>query len=49
MRLEEERRLDDNGEPETDAAFLNRKLEKLKNLNEKDFHHQRFIRYFILM
>ncbi|RCJ20222.1 hypothetical protein A6S26_05735 [Nostoc sp. ATCC 43529] len=35
--LKEERWTDDNGEPETDASLLNRKLEKLKNLEQQGF------------
>lgn len=35
--LQEERYQDDNGEPETDAALLNRKLEKLRQLEQKGF------------
>lgn len=35
--LEEERWTDDNGELETDAALLNRKLEKLKKLEQQGF------------
>ncbi|BAY14222.1 hypothetical protein [Calothrix sp. NIES-2098] len=33
--LEEERCTDNNGEPETDAALLNRKLEKLRKLEQQ--------------
>ncbi len=35
--LEEERGTDDNGESETDASLLNRKLKKLKNLEQQGF------------
>jgi hypothetical protein len=35
--LENERYKDENGEPETDAALLNRKLEKLKKLEQQGF------------
>lgn len=35
--LEEERETNDNGEPETDAALLNRKLEKLMKLEQQGF------------
>lgn len=35
--LDEERETDDDGELETDAALLNRKLEKLKNLEQQGF------------
>ena len=35
--LEKERTADDNGEPESDASLLNRKLEKLKNLEQQGF------------
>lgn len=35
--LEEERKADENGEPESDASLLNRKLEKLKNLEQQGF------------
>lgn len=35
--LEEERRSDEDGEPESDASLLNRKLEKLRQLEQKDF------------
>jgi hypothetical protein len=35
--LEEERWTDDNGEPETDAVLLNRKLEKLRKLEQQGF------------
>lgn len=35
--LEDERWTDDNGEPETDAALLNRKLEKLRKLEQQGF------------
>ncbi|QIR41776.1 hypothetical protein HCG51_34395 (plasmid) [Tolypothrix sp. PCC 7910] len=35
--LEEERWTDDNGKPETDAALLNRKLEKLRKLEQQGF------------
>ncbi|WP_414755918.1 hypothetical protein [Anabaena sp. CCY 9910] len=35
--LEEERRQGEDGEPETDAALLNRKLEKLKSLEQQGF------------
>lgn len=35
--LEEERWTDDNGEPEADAALINRKLEKLRKLEKQGF------------
>ncbi|HEY9803252.1 MAG TPA: hypothetical protein V6D25_23110 [Leptolyngbyaceae cyanobacterium] len=35
--LENERYKDENGEPETDAALLNRKLEKLRQLEQQGF------------
>jgi len=35
--LEEERTVDDNAEPESDASLLNRKLEKLKKLEQQGF------------
>ncbi|MCC5640867.1 hypothetical protein LC593_34585 [Nostoc sp. CHAB 5844] len=35
--LEQERRFDEDGEPETDAALLNRKLEKLRQLEQQGF------------
>ncbi|MCG6135160.1 MAG: hypothetical protein MET45_10915 [Nostoc sp. LLA-1] len=35
--LEEERTVNDNAEPETDASLLNRKLEKLRQLEQKGF------------
>lgn len=35
--LEEERWIDENGKPESDASLLNRKLEKLKKLESQGF------------
>ncbi|WP_375466904.1 hypothetical protein [uncultured Nostoc sp.] len=35
--LEEERMSDEDGEPESDAALLNRKLEKLKKIEQQGF------------
>jgi hypothetical protein len=35
--LEKERETDENGKPESDAALLNRKLQKLKRLETEGF------------
>lgn len=35
--LEEERWNDDNGKPESDATLLNRKLDKLRKLEQQGF------------